>query len=77
MIKIYTERQGSTNKRMVISMSATKVSEIIASSKKSFADAIERGVERANKTLKNVKNAWVKINMLILKRAKLMNTVWR
>ena len=62
---------------MVISMSVAKVSEIIASSKKSFADAIERGVERANKTLKNVKNAWVKINMLILKRAKLMNTVWR
>ena len=58
-------------------MSVAKVSEIIASSKKSFDDAIERGVERANKTLKNVKNAWVKINMLILKRAKLMNTVWR
>ena len=62
---------------MVISMSVAKVSEIIASSIKSFAGAIERGVERANKTLKNVKSAWVKINMLILTRAKLMNTVWR
>ena len=62
---------------MVINKSVAKVSEIIASSKKSFAGAIERGVERANKTLKNVKSAWVKINMLILKTAKLMNTVWR
>ncbi len=41
-------------------MSVAKVSEIIASSKKSFDDALESGIQRANKTLKNVKSAWVK-----------------
>ncbi|HEX4934198.1 MAG TPA: dodecin family protein [Gemmatimonadaceae bacterium] len=40
-------------------MSVAKVTEIIASSKKSFEDAIEQGVARAHKTLRNVKGAWV------------------
>ena len=56
---------------MVISMSVAKVSEIIASSKKSFDDAIERGVERANKTLKNVKSAWVKNQYVDIKEGKI------
>jgi flavin-binding protein dodecin len=37
-----------------------RVTEIISSSPKSFDDAIERGISRANKTLKNVRAAWVK-----------------
>lgn len=40
-------------------MSVAKVSEIIASSPKSFDDAIKAGIARAQKTLKNVKSAWV------------------
>ena len=40
-------------------MSVAKVSEIIASSPKSFDDAIKQGVARAQKTLKNLKSAWV------------------
>lgn len=40
-------------------MSVAKVTEIISSSKKSFDDAIEQGIKRANKTLRNVKGAWV------------------
>jgi dodecin len=40
-------------------MSVAKVSEIIASSPKSFDDAIKVGVARAQKTLKNLKSAWV------------------
>ena len=40
-------------------MSVAKVSEIIASSPKSFDDAIKIGVARAQKTLKNLKSAWV------------------
>ncbi|MDL1942404.1 dodecin domain-containing protein [Chloroflexi bacterium CFX2] len=40
-------------------MSVAKVSEIIASSPKSFDDAIKEGIARAQKTLKNVKSAWV------------------
>jgi flavin-binding protein dodecin len=41
------------------SMPVAKVSEIIASSTKSFDDAIKVGVARAHKTLRNIKSAWV------------------
>lgn len=41
-------------------MSVARVTEIISSSKKSFEDAVENGVERSCKTLENVKSAWVK-----------------
>jgi dodecin len=41
-------------------MSVAKVTEIIAASDKSFDDAIKQGIKRANKTLKNIKGAWVK-----------------
>jgi len=40
-------------------MTVAKVTEITSTSTKSFEDAVEQGVERANKTLKNVTSAWV------------------
>lgn len=40
-------------------MSVARVTEIIASSEKSFEDAVQHGITRANQTLKNVKGAWV------------------
>ncbi len=40
-------------------MSVAKVTEITSSSRKSFDDAIELGLKRANKTLRNVKGAWI------------------
>ena len=40
-------------------MSIAKVTEITSSSTKSFDDAIEDGIKRANKSLKNVTSAWV------------------
>ena len=40
-------------------MSIARVTEIKASSTKSFDDAIKAGVARAHKTLKNVKSAWI------------------
>jgi flavin-binding protein dodecin len=40
-------------------MSVARVTEIKSSSTKSFDDAIQAGVARAVKTLKNVKSAWV------------------
>lgn len=40
-------------------MSVARVTEIISSSTKSFDDAVESGVKRASKTLKNVNSAWV------------------
>ena len=40
-------------------MTVAKVSEITSTSSKSFADAIEKGIKRADKTLKNVTSAWI------------------
>ena len=40
-------------------MSVARVTEIKASSKKSFDDAVRHGIERASKTLENIKGAWV------------------
>ena len=41
-------------------MSIAKVSEISATSSKSFEDAVVQGLARANKTLRNVRSAWIK-----------------
>ncbi|MDX8446815.1 dodecin family protein [Mesorhizobium captivum] len=40
-------------------MSVARVTEITSSSSKSFQDAIEKGIARAAKTLKNVEGAWI------------------
>ncbi|MEX1311966.1 MAG: dodecin family protein [Candidatus Sulfomarinibacteraceae bacterium] len=49
-------------------MSIAKVSEISATSKKSFQDAIEHGLTRANKTLRNVRSAWIKDQQVRIKK---------
>lgn len=41
-------------------MSVARVTEISSTSSKSFDDAIKQGLKRSNKTLRNVKSAWVK-----------------
>lgn len=40
-------------------MSVAKVSEITASSAKSFEDAIQQGISRATNTLEQVQSAWI------------------
>lgn len=40
-------------------MSVARVTEVTATSKVSFEDAIQQGIKRANDTLKNVKGAWI------------------
>lgn len=40
-------------------MTVAKVSEITATSDKSFADAVQRGIERASKTLHGITGAWI------------------
>ena len=40
-------------------MSIARVTEIKASSTKSFEDALQLGIARSTKTLKNVKSAWI------------------
>ena len=41
-------------------MTVARITEISSISTKSFEDAIVQGVDRADKTLKNVKGGWVK-----------------
>jgi dodecin len=41
-------------------MTVARVTELSSYSTESFEDAIEKGIERAHKTLRNVKSAWVK-----------------
>jgi flavin-binding protein dodecin len=53
-------------------MSVAKVSEIIASSPKSFEDAVIKGIERANKTLKNVRGAWIAHQKIEVEKGKVV-----
>lgn len=47
-------------------MSVAHVTEIKSSSAKSFDDAVRTGVVRADKTLKNVKSAWIQNQEVLL-----------
>jgi flavin-binding protein dodecin len=52
-------------------MSVAKVSEISSTSKKSFEDAINQGLARANKTLRNVRSAWIKEQQVRVEKGKI------
>ena len=41
-------------------MSVAKVTEISSTSTKSFEDAINVGLARASKTIRNIRSAWIK-----------------
>ncbi|HOP21815.1 MAG TPA: dodecin family protein [Gammaproteobacteria bacterium] len=48
-------------------MSVVKITEISASSSKSFEKAMKNGIERASKTLQNVRGAWVESQKVTVK----------
>jgi len=52
-------------------MAVARVTEITSSSSKSFEDAIKDGVKRANKTLDNVRGAWIQEQKVICKDGKI------
>jgi flavin-binding protein dodecin len=52
-------------------MSVARVTEITSSSKKSFQDAIEKGIDRATKTLKNVEGAWIQDQKIVIEDGKI------
>ena len=52
-------------------MPVAKVTEIISSSSKSFDDAVDAGIQRANKKLKNVRAAWVKSQKAIVEKGRI------
>jgi dodecin len=51
-------------------MSVAKVIELSATSTTSFEDAIQQGISRATKTLKNVQGAWIKEQQVNIKDGK-------
>lgn len=53
-------------------MAVARVTEIISGSKKGFDDAVEKGVERACETLKNVEGAWVQDQKVIVRDGKIV-----
>jgi len=52
-------------------MAIAKITEIQASSKKSFEDAIQSGIKRADKTLRNLTGAWVKSQKVKIVKGKI------
>ncbi|MGB2957514.1 MAG: dodecin family protein [Bacteroidota bacterium] len=53
-------------------MSVARVTEIYSSSSKSFEDAVQAGVERANKTLEQVKGAWIQDQKVVVRDGKIV-----
>lgn len=47
-------------------MSIARTTEITASSKKGFEDAIRNGIKRFSKTIKHVEGAWVKEQKVVV-----------
>jgi len=52
-------------------MSVARVTEIYSSSPKSFDDAVKTGIERANKTLEQVKGAWIQDQKIVVDNGKI------
>lgn len=52
-------------------MSVARVTEIIASSKDGFDDAVAKGVKRASNTLQNITGAWVQDQQVVVKDGKI------
>ena len=52
-------------------MTVAKVSEISATSDKSFDDAMRQGLARANKTLKNITGAWIADQEIMVEKGKI------
>ncbi|MBS0003537.1 MAG: dodecin domain-containing protein [Thioalkalivibrio sp.] len=53
-------------------MAVAKVTEITAESTKSFEDAIEHGIQRANTSLHGIKGAWVKEQKVTVEEGKIV-----
>jgi dodecin len=53
-------------------MSVARVTEITASSSKSFEDALHLGIKRASKTLKNLTGAWIQDQKVVVENGKVV-----
>jgi dodecin len=53
-------------------MSVARVTEITATSEKSFQDAIEQGIARATRTLRDVEGAWIQDQKVVVEDGKII-----
>ena len=53
-------------------MSVAKVVEIHSESSKSFDDAIQQGIKRASRTLKNIRSAWIADHKMDIEKGKIV-----
>jgi dodecin len=51
-------------------MSVARVTELSVTSSKGFEDAIQQGIDRATKTLRNVRSAWIKEQRVFVQNEK-------
>lgn len=51
-------------------MSVARTTEISATSDQSFEDAVRQGIDRAARTLRNMKGAWVKDQEVVIEHDK-------
>lgn len=56
-------------------MSVVKVTEITSSSPTSFQDAIDSGIARASKTIRNITGAWVQEQKIVVEGGRVSE--WR
>jgi dodecin len=52
-------------------MSVAKITEIQSASSKSFDDAIQQGITRAEKTLRNLTGAWIKSQKVVIDKGRI------
>ena len=53
-------------------MTVAKITELTSSSKKSFEDAMKKGIERATKTLQNVSGAWIQDQEVVVEKGSIV-----
>lgn len=52
-------------------MTVAKITEIQSSSTKSFEDAVQSGIARADKTLRDLTGAWIKSQQVVIEKGKI------
>ena len=53
-------------------MSVARITEISSTSSKSFEEAIQSGIARATKTIRNVRSAWVKEQQIRIENGRIV-----
>jgi dodecin len=54
-------------------MSVARITEISSTSAQSFDDAVKQGIDRASKTLRDIRSAWIKEQTVHVENGKITN----